>query len=315
MDGEHDPAEAVAVVLREIHDVLAHTETQGTSDYFAEARRRLESPEPEAVASSGLPKWDKAGGPFLRAGELLVIGARPGMGKTILSLQAAAATATLGKCVLFVSLEMPPDQLLLRLAQSRAGEEGVIRPCMDAEDEARAKAARLAALRSVEADIGDRLQFLTCSESTTLNAIEARARLLAASRSDLSLIVIDYLQLIPPPEGLRKDTRERQVAEMSRRLKLLALNLGVPIIVLSQLNREGAQTAAPDLCNLRESGAIEQDADVVWLLYPHPDRFAYDGEESRTSTVLLTQAKARNGPAGIHYELTLQRECLKFSER
>jgi replicative DNA helicase len=148
------------------------------------------------------------------------------------------------------------------------------------------------------------LQLFEVKDAVRLEQIESAARLLASAPRGLSAVFVDYLQLVQPPADSRRDIREQQVAQMSRRLKLLALTLDVPVFVLAQLNRESEKDdRKPRLSDLRESGAIEQDADRVWFLYA----------KENDPTVMLYQAKCRNGPAGIEAPFMFNRPIFKFT--
>ncbi len=134
--------------------------------------------------------------------------------------------------------------------------------------------------------------------------IRAKARRMRTSRSGLDLIIVDYLQLMTSPNQRRPDNRQQEVAEISRSLKLLAKELGIPVVALSQLNRnpESRADKRPQLSDLRESGAIEQDSDLVMFIH----RDDNDPEHKRESELII--AKHRNGPTGsikLHFEPSL----------
>jgi replicative DNA helicase len=218
--------------------------------------------------------------------------------------------ATQGKAVLFVSLEMPAHQIVRRLAMQRAGREGEIEEGANPADVAAATAARERALDEI-AELDGRLVIGESTDCGSIGQIEARAGLLAQSKFGLGLVVVDYLQLLSVPPETKRDVRERQVAETSRQLKRLALGLAVPVVTLSQLNRavEG-ERRRPMFSDLRESGAIEQDADRIWFLFPKPgDGAPPDAPEV---TVSLLQAKARHGAPGIEADLKFRRPQVRF---
>ena len=217
----------------------------------------------------------------LRGGTLTVIGARPGVGKSMLALNLAEHMADQhGLPVLFCSLEMLAAEIGLRRLACATGilmstlQHGALSGAQT--DQVQAAAGQL---------MGSPLMLLD-DAGQTASSIRAVARELHRNQP-LGLIVVDYLQLLTPER--REPNREREVAEQSRRFKLLAQELGVPVVVLSQLNRSlvGRSDKRPELTDLRESGAIEQDADVVWLL-DLPDA------EDKTS-LRLAVAKNRNG--------------------
>jgi replicative DNA helicase len=234
----------------------------------------------------------------LYAGHLIIIGARPGLGKTALALNFAHSVAQQGP-VLFYSLEMSGEELAERYI------------CMLAR-------VNLRSLREHRVDddkLADVINTLTAAEKSqltlvsdpglTLTSLKAQARRMNAKKK-LALIVVDYLQLLTI--GAKIDNRQSEVATISRDLKILARTLEVPIIALSQLNRENEShwsDGKPKLSQLRESGAIEQDADEVLLLSWPKDRH---GE------VVVDVKKNRHGPLE---EVTLEwtPQYMKFSDK
>jgi replicative DNA helicase len=243
------------------------------------------------------PGWDRIAG-ALAPGELAVLAARPGHGKTALALQHASACCRAGRrCVVF-SLEMTGEELCGRLARQALG----------------ATAGRRELASWIRTDLRNtkHLAIYDGASGATLGQIEARSRLHAAHPTGVGLIVVDYLQLIAPPPDTRRDNRERQVATISRALKILAGELRVPVLLLAQLNRESErEERRPRLTDLRESGAIEQDADAVWFL--HPDTSGPQQSDADRVPVHLIQAKRRGGPAGISAPLMFQRPAVTFS--
>jgi replicative DNA helicase len=158
------------------------------------------------------------------------------------------------------------------------------------------------------------LHIYEAEDARTIAQIEATCRLLAAS-AGLGAVVVDYLQLVAPPADTKREIREQQVAAMSRRFKLLAGAIACPVFLLCQLNRESEkEDRRPRLSDLRESGAIEQDADRVWFLYrpkPAPNQSPV-GEDASEIDVALYQAKCRNGPGGIEAVLRFNRPTFNF---
>lgn len=226
----------------------------------------------------------------LRAGQLVIVGARPAVGKSIIGLGFAMAAAIEDELpAVFFSLEMSKSELMIRVlsAQGRIPITHLIRGTMD--DEAWQRVSK------VLAKVGEKPLYLDDSANLTVASIRSKARRLKA-RGGLSLIVVDYLQLMPT--GVKAENRQTAVAEMSRGLKLLARELDVPVIALSQLNRslEGRADKRPTLSDLRESGAIEQDADVVLLL--HRDDL-YDHESPKAGEMDVIVAKQRQGATGV----------------
>jgi replicative DNA helicase len=241
------------------------------------------------------PSLDKLIG-GLAAGNLVIVGARPGEGKTIVGLQCATRLAHEG-LVAFISLEMGEDELQIRLI-AQYGEvhmKNLRNRTLNAEQWNRVRIARQ---RFQEAPIfiGD--------DISTLTQIRSFVRSVAR-KGKLAGVVIDYLQLI---EGGGKENRQQDVAEFSRGLKKMAKQLQVPVIALSQLSRPPAQrtTRTPQLTDLRESGAIEQDADVVLLL-------SYD-RAKKPGDLEVVVAKNRHGEMGT-VVLTWQGQFARLQDK
>jgi replicative DNA helicase len=223
----------------------------------------------------------------LHPGQLIVLAARPGIGKSTAALDFARATSIKhGMASVVFSLEMSRIEITMRLlsAEARVHLQNMRNGRMSEDDWGRL-ARRMGEIASAPLFIDD---------SPGLNMMELRAKCRRLKQKhDLKLVVVDYLQLMTP--GKRSDSRQQEVSEMSRSLKLLAKEIGVPVVALSQLNRQ-AETRSdkkPQLSDLRESGAIEQDADVVILL--HRDD-AYEKESPRAGEADFIVAKHRNGP-------------------
>ena len=242
---------------------------------------------------TGFTDLDKLTG-GLHDSELVILAARPSMGKTALATNIAEHVAVdAGLTTLFVSLEMSRLELVQRMLCSRGKINGhkFRSGFLSAED--REKLVRAAG----ELSRGQLL--IDDSPSHTVTEIAAVARRLRR-RAGLRLVVIDYLQLIEPDNP--KDPRQEQVAKMTRRLKTLARELKIPILCLAQLNRqtEIAKDNRPRLSHLRESGAIEQDADVV--MFVHREEYYHTREEAQarglSGLAEVIVAKQRNGPVG-----------------
>lgn len=223
----------------------------------------------------------------LHPGQLVVIGARPGVGKSSLALdlcRSAAIRHQMGAGIF--SLEMGRDEIMMRLlsAESRTRLSAMRGGTLTDEDWARL-ARRTGEVQDAPLAISD-------SPNLTMMEIRAQARRLK-QRHDIKLLVVDYLQLMTT--GKRVESRQQEVAEFSRQLKLLAKELEVPVVALSQLNRGPEQRAdrVPQLSDLRESGAVEQDSDVVILLH-RPD--AFERDDPRMGEADLILAKHRAGP-------------------
>ena len=259
---------------------------------------------------AGIPSLDSITAGW-QAGQLIIIGARPAVGKTAFAVGIALHAAKNGKKVGIINLEMPEDQLGSRIASIYADVEfwRVYRNRHENHQEE----ATLAQCMNEMAHLPIYLQTKT---SVSSSLIRAKAEKLKRQKG-LDLLIIDYLQLIEA-EGKASDNREREVARMSRALKLLAMELQIPVIVLAQLNREAnkAQGSRPRLENLRESGSLEQDADVVVML--HRD-YKVGIEEDEHGQSTLTQAhllveKNRNGETGA-LKISFQPETMKFYEK
>ena len=239
----------------------------------------------------------------LQKSDLIIVAARPAMGKTAFVLNLATHVALQGGTVAFFSLEMPREQLMQRIfcAEGQIDATHLARGELDEEEWSRL-------VKVADRMIKTNLYFDDTS-STTVMDIRTRARRLKAERG-LDLIAIDYLQLIQAPG--RAENRTLAVAEMTRSLKVLARELSVPIIVLSQLSRatEGRSDKRPMLSDLRESGSIEQDADIVMFLY-REDYYNQDTENANITE--LSIAKHRNGATDT-VKMFFQKEYTRFRD-
>jgi replicative DNA helicase len=240
-----------------------------------------------------------------KPGEMIVLAARPGQGKTALGLtfaqhalrerydETADAWKKPGHVVGMFSLEMTNEQLMLRMLAAHAGErlQNIRQGTLDDHS--------LQKLRLIAQDMKEWPLFLDDSSFLSITQLRSKARRMKA-RSGIELLVIDYLQLLRSESSQSKDNRQNEVAEISRGIKALAKELAIPIIILAQLNRRSEEAKAePALHNLRESGAIEQDADVVLLLHRTDAEKDQDGNEVHQGDVIpykLIIAKQRNGP-------------------
>jgi replicative DNA helicase len=223
----------------------------------------------------------------LHAGQMVTVAGRPGSGKSTLALDFARSAAIKNqKSTAIFSLEMGKLEIMMRLFSAEAG---VALQNMRSGHMSDTDWRRLA-LRSSE--LAEAPLYIDDSPNLTMMEIRAKARRLK-QRQDLQLIVIDYLQLMT--SGKRVESRQQEVSEFSRAMKLLAKELEVPVVALSQLNRGPEQRTdkKPMLSDLRESGSIEQDSDVVLLVH-RPD--LYEPETERAGEADLIIAKHRNGP-------------------
>jgi replicative DNA helicase len=231
----------------------------------------------------------------LKAGGLYIIAGRPGTGKTAIALNITRKGAAAGKPVSFYSLEMPKGELMTRLISAETEIDGhkLSRGYLSPDELHRA---------ALSADTLARLPVIIDDASLSVDRIATRARRHKAE-GGVDLVVVDYLQLVPPSR--RWNTREQEVSEVSRTLKALAKELSVPVLAAAQLNRdiERRNNQTPTLADLRESGAIEQDADVIMFLAPADD---HGGTE-------LIVAKNRQGPTGA-IDLIFSKRITRFKE-
>ena len=239
----------------------------------------------------------------LQKSDLIVVAARPAMGKTAFVLNLATHVALQGKTVAFFSLEMPREQLMHRIFCAEGQIDATRLARGELDDDEWSRLVKVAD-RMLKAEL-----YFDDTSSTTVMDIRTRARRLK-SEHGLDLIAIDYLQLIQAPG--RAENRTLAVAEMTRSLKVLARELEVPIIVLSQLSRatEGRSDKRPMLSDLRESGSIEQDADIVMFLY-REDYYNQDTENANITE--LSIAKHRNGATDT-LKLFFQKEYTRFRD-
>ena len=246
----------------------------------------------------------------LRPGQMIVIGARPGVGKTSFALNLMVNAAFEGAAVAMFSLEMSKVEIGQRLlaANARVGLHE-IRSANIMDEQWPQILQATNELSQLDIVIDD-------TPGTTVTEIRAKARRILHGKP-LGLVIIDYLQLISPPAGQRRsDSRATEVSEMSRGIKIMAKDLGVPVVALSQLNRtvENRTGKRPQLSDLRESGSIEQDADIVALL----DRSMNEDEAAREDRPAMNEttfiiAKNRSG-ALADVPLTFLPGSTKFVE-
>jgi replicative DNA helicase len=238
----------------------------------------------------------------LEPGALIIVAARPAAGKSSFVANVARNVAVgSGLPTAFFSLEMSRLEVAMRLL---CGDARVswhrLRTGRIGADEWRRLVDAVETMQAAPL-------FLTDADAYTAVGIRSRARRLRAKAGGLALLVVDYLQLISPTS--RRENREAELAEISRSLKLLAKEMDVPVIAVSQLNRDPERRLSrrPQLSDLRGSGSLEQDADVVMFI--HPD----DGASAGTKSVQLIVAKHRNGPTG-EVKLTFVPDFCQFRE-
>jgi replicative DNA helicase len=237
-------------------------------------------------------------------GDLIIVGGRPSMGKTAFVLNIAQYVGLeLKEPVAVFSLEMAKEQLALRMLCSEAmvNSNSIRKGFIKKEDWHK--------LTSAASNLTGAPIFIDDSSSITVLELRAKARRLKMEHG-LSLVIVDYLQLMKGKGTFER--REQEISDISRSLKALAKELSVPVIAVSQLNRSVEQRRPPKpmLADLRESGAIEQDADVILFLYRdevyHKDDLANKGKAE------VDIAKQRNGPAGVTVKLTYISSCTRF---
>jgi replicative DNA helicase len=245
----------------------------------------------------------------LQPGELVIIAARPSMGKTSLAMNIVEHVALeLRKAVAVFSMEMSGTQLAMRMIGSvgRFDQHELRTGTFKDEDWSR-MVESVGKLNEAQLYIDD---------SAGLNALEvrSRARRLHRQCGGLSLIVVDYLQLMSATGGGREENRATEIAEISRSLKSLAKELKLPVVALSQLNRgvEARQDKRPMMSDLRESGAIEQDADLILFIYR--DEVYNPGNPEKQGEAEIIIAKQRNGPTGMK-KLTFLGKHIRFENR
>lgn len=286
--------------VKSIHDVLHQA--------MDRMEARLRDEYDDGGAETGLRGFDEMTG-GLHNGELIILAARPSMGKTALAMNIAENVAIEQKSpVLFVSLEMSGIELADRMLCSLARVNGhrLRNGTISSDDRDR--------LIQKANEISQAPLFVDDSPSRTVSEIAAGARRIKRREGDLGMIVIDYLQLIEPDNS--RDPRQEQVAKIARRLKGVCRELEVPLLCLSQLNRqaEDGKDHRPKLSHLRESGAIEQDADVV--MFVHREEYYHRGDDKAqfAGQAEIIISKQRNGPIG-DVELTWEAEYTRFSDR
>lgn len=254
---------------------------------------------------SGFTALDSMTGGFQNS-DMIIVAGRPSMGKTAFVLSVARnAAVDHGKPVGFFSLEMSSQQLVMRLicAEARVDAQSV-RTGRLPDEQWRNLSTRIGKLYAAKIFIDD-------TPALTILELRAKARRLKAEH-DVSMIVVDYLQLMAGPKNAQ--SREQEISQISRSLKALAKELNIPVIALSQLNRavETSSDKRPMLANLRESGAIEQDADVVIFIH-RPDKYGLtkDDGSSAEGIAEIIIGKQRNGPTG-EVELAFINQYARF---
>ncbi|MCK5294419.1 MAG: replicative DNA helicase [Arcobacteraceae bacterium] len=259
-------------------------------------------------------------------GDLVIIAARPAMGKTSFVLNTALQNVENGNGVIFFSLEMPAEQLMMRLlsAKTRIPLQNVRKGDLDDKEWSKVTTAF--------EDLNTKKLFVDDSGSVNINQLRARVRKIAGNpTNNIKMVVIDYLQLM---QGTGNKARHEEVSEISRGLKLLAREMDLPILALSQLNRglEARPDKRPMLSDIRESGSIEQDADIIMFVYrddvykerdeARKEKESKDKGEDYKSAFIdkpieeaeIIIGKQRNGPTGT-VKLDFHKELTKFVDK
>jgi replicative DNA helicase len=270
-DPTSEPSDAINAGLSDLEALRAGTTNHSDLKTTTEALEQLDfrTGETKELVESGLSELDRMLFGGFRAGHLIVIGGRPGTGKSALMMQMILNAAMAHRPGMIASLEMTSGEIAERALKTMSRQRFEALP----------------------------LQFTECAEFAKLQSFLR----LAKRRNRIKVAALDYLQLIESPRE-RNTLRSEQIAQISRGLKRMAMDLQLPILLGSQLNRESEKRGRPSLADLRESGAIEQDADIVILL-------SGDAESDERELIV---AKHRGGPCGI-VRATFDRPKFKFS--
>ena len=299
---QEDQAEdIIARAEQRVYDIAGQNEmrqVESIRDLLTETMKVLESREGSHLTGSetGFDDLDEMLG-GLQSGEMIILAARPSMGKTALALNIGTNMIMKGIPTAVFSLEMGGMQLAQRMISSYSGvRSDRIRKNILVQDEYQAMFAACGELQ-------DKPLYIDDTPGLTMVQLRAKARRLK-NKHKIEVIIIDYLQLMT--SGRRSESRQQEVSELSRNVKAMARELNVPVLCLSQLNRAAEQREGhrPRMSDLRESGSLEQDADVVLML--HREEYYHKSEEDwiennpeRANLAELIVAKQRNGPTGV----------------
>lgn len=294
-------------LLFDVSDQNVRTDADFIGDLLSETFDRLEklNENKGAIAGykTGYPDLDRKTAGFHKS-DLLILAARPAMGKTALALNFARNVAAINKkAVLIFSLEMGKAQLVNRMLADASGVSSFKLDTGGFDDEDFAK------ISEAMAELSEEQIYIDDKPSLTVMELRTKARRIAHEH-DLGLIIVDYLQLMSGSSKRSADNRVQEISEISRGLKMVARELDVPVIALSQLSRsvESRDPKIPLLSDLRESGSIEQDADIVMFLYRED---YYNPETDRQNITDLILAKHRRGATG-DIELYFDKERVRF---
>ncbi|MBR4904644.1 MAG: replicative DNA helicase [Selenomonadaceae bacterium] len=308
-EGQKAVGEIIEVAEKKIFSVTAKTHQSGFEELSSIVNKSFERiqhihnhPNELEGVPTGLIDLNKVTN-GLQKSDLILLAARPSMGKTALALNIATNAAKSGKVVAMFSLEMSKGQLATRLLSTASGVNSQNLNTGNLED------SEMSSL----IDAADWLSTLKMyiDDTAGISLLEMRSNIRRLKHEHgLDLIVIDYLQLM---QGGRQENRQQEISEISRSLKAMARELDVPILALSQLSRSVELRAEkkPQLSDLRESGSLEQDADIVMFLYR--DEYYNRDETENQNIAELIIAKNRNGPT-TSIRLQFQKEIMRFGD-
>ena len=312
-DAASDETNSVAEVLEQaekkilaVTNALTQTKFEPLKEILNRSYNRVSAIQknPGAVygVPTGLHDLDEVTNGFQKS-DLILLAARPSMGKTALALNMAVGAAKRGKTVVVFSLEMSKTQLGNRLLSLETG--------IDSQklNTGQLSQSNLDALYDATARLGELKLYIDDTAGISLIELRSKVRRLKHD-AGLDFVVLDYLQLM---QGTRMESRQQEISEISRNLKSLARELDVPILALSQLSRNVELRAEkkPQLSDLRESGSLEQDADIVMFLY-RPEYYNPD-DEATANIAEVILAKNRNGPT-TSIMLQFKKEIMRFGD-
>ena len=329
VEEELPSSEVVDIVEKKLYEITQDNQTSDfkdspkmtydTMEYIKEMKARGNSVL--VGVDTGFNELNKMTTGFGK-GDLVIIAARPAMGKTSFILNTVNSLITQGKGVAFFSLEMPAEQLMLRLLSIQTSIPLQKLRVGDMNDD------QWSSLNSAIDKMNDAKLFVDDQGSININQLRSKLRKLKNQHPEIEIAVIDYLQIM---QGVGTQDRHLQVSEISRGLKMLARELEMPVVALSQLNRgvESRNDKRPMLSDIRESGSIEQDADIILFVY-RDDVYLYKEEKEREKAAKaegkefiseyvekeeedaeIIIGKQRNGPTG-HVKLVFQKKLTRF---
>jgi len=332
VEEELPSAEVVDIVERKLYEITQEnqtsdfkdspTMTHDTMEYIKEMKARGNSVL--VGVDTGFAELNKMTTGFGK-GDLVIIAARPAMGKTSFILNTVNSLINQGKGVAFFSLEMPAEQLMLRLLSIQTSIPLQKLRVGDMDD------TQWSSLNSAIENMNTAKLFVDDQGSVNINQLRSKLRKLKNQHPEIEIAVIDYLQIM---QGIGTQDRHLQVSDISRGLKMLARELEIPIVALSQLNRglESRNDKRPMLSDIRESGSIEQDADIILFVY-RDDVYLYKEEKEREKAAKaegkefvseytekeeeeaeIIIGKQRNGPTG-HVKLIFQKKLTRFIDK